>query len=112
MTRPRAAGASSGHALNQWPALILAAGLGTRLRPLSSVRAKPALPIAGLPLIVRTLDWLRRAGITRVVINLHSCAATITRIVGDGSAFGVEVRYSWERDVLGSAGGPARRRKG
>ena len=108
MTRPRAAGASSGHALNHWPALILAAGLGTRLRPLSSVRAKPALPIAGLPLIVRTLDWLRRAGITRVVINLHSCAATITRIVGDGSAFGVEVRYSWERDVLGSAGGPAR----
>jgi len=108
MTRPRAAGASSGPALGNWPALILAAGLGTRLRPLSSVRAKPAVPIAGVPLIVRTLDWLRRAGITRVVINLHSCAATITRIVGDGSPFGVEVRYSWESDVLGSGGGPAR----
>jgi NDP-sugar pyrophosphorylase family protein len=94
--------------VSNWPALILAAGLGTRLQPLSSVRAKPALPIAGVPLIVRTLESLRAAGIRRVVINLHSCAATITRIVGDGSPFGLDVRYSWETVVLGSAGGPAR----
>ena len=94
--------------LSRWPALVLAAGLGTRLQPLSSVRAKPALPIAGVPLIVRTLQALRAAGIRRVVINLHSCAATITRIVGDGSQFDLDVRYSWETEVLGSAGGPAR----
>jgi MurNAc alpha-1-phosphate uridylyltransferase len=94
--------------LSRWPALILAAGLGTRLLPLSSVRAKPALPIAGVPLIVRTLRALRAAGIRRVVINLHSCAGTVTRIVGDGSTFDLEVRYSWETSVLGSAGGPAR----
>ena len=105
-SRRGAAGAKA--ELSRWPALILAAGLGTRLQPLSSVRAKPALPIAGVPLIVRTLDLLRKAGITRVVINLHSCAATITRIVGDGSQFGIDVRYSWETEVLGSAGGPAR----
>ena len=94
--------------LSRWPALVLAAGLGTRLQPLSSVRAKPALPIAGVPLIVRTLESLRAAGVRRVVVNLHACPATITRIVGDGSPFGLEVRYSWEGDVLGSAGGPAR----
>ncbi|HUQ88196.1 MAG TPA: NDP-sugar synthase [Vicinamibacterales bacterium] len=94
--------------LSKWPALILAAGLGTRLQPLSSLRAKPALPVAGAPLIVRTLESLRAAGLRRVVINLHSCAASITRIVGDGSQFGLDVRYSWETEVLGSAGGPAR----
>jgi len=92
----------------EWPAVVLAAGLGTRLQPLSSVRAKPALPVAGVPLIIRTLESLRAAGVRRVVINLHACPATITRLVGDGSQLDLEVRYSWERDVLGSAGGPAR----
>ena len=109
MTDPsRRSGAGAMADLSRWPALILAAGLGTRLQPLSLVRAKPALPIAGVPLIVRTLESLHAAGIQRVVINLHSCAATITRIVGDGSPFDLDVRYSWETGVLGSAGGPAR----
>jgi len=91
-----------------WPALVLAAGLGTRLRPLSTVRAKAALPVAGRPLIVRILSQLRASGITRVVINLHHRAETITRIVGDGRSAGLEVRYSWEPELLGSGGGPAR----
>lgn len=91
-----------------WPALVLAAGLGTRLRPLSLCRAKAALPVAGRPLIARILDQLRAAGVGRVVINLHHRASTITRIVGDGAAFGLDVRYSWESEVLGSGGGPAR----
>lgn len=94
--------------LARWPALILCAGLGTRLQPLSDFRAKPALPIAGVPLIARILGTLRRAGIRRVVINLHHHAASITRVVGDGSPLDIDVRYSWETDVLGSAGGPAR----
>ena len=94
--------------LSDWPALILCAGLGTRLKPLSDVRAKPALPIAGVPLIARILGMLRAAGVRRVVINLHHQAASITRIVGDGSQFDLDVRYSWETAVLGSAGGPAR----
>jgi NDP-sugar pyrophosphorylase family protein len=109
MTLLRATGAAARQVdLSRWPALILAAGLGTRLLPLSRVRAKPALPIAGVPLIARTLRWLRSAGVRRVVINLHSCPSTVTRIAGDGSSFDLEVRYSWETDVLGSAGGPAR----
>ena len=91
-----------------WPALVLAAGLGTRLRPLSAIRAKAALPVAGRPLIIRILSQLRLAGIDRVVINLHHRAETITRLVGDGTQAGLEVRYSWETHVLGSGGGPAR----
>jgi mannose-1-phosphate guanylyltransferase len=94
--------------LSKWPALVLAAGFGTRLRPLSTVRAKAALPVAGRPLVARILEQLHAAGVRRVVVNLHHRPESITRIVGDGSAFGLEVRYSWETDVLGSAGGPAR----
>ena len=93
---------------NQWPALVLTAGLATRLQPLSNVRAKAALPVAGTPLVVRILEWLREAGVTRAVLNLHHRADTITRIVGDGSTVGLGVRYSWETEILGSAGGPAR----
>ena len=89
------------------PALVLTAGLGTRLLPLSEVRAKPALPVAGQPLISRILGWLHRAGVRRVVLNLHHRPETITRVVGDGSRFGLSVRYSWEPEILGSAGGPA-----
>jgi mannose-1-phosphate guanylyltransferase len=91
-----------------WPALVLTAGLATRLQPLSSVRAKAALPVAGSPLITRILQWLRAAGITRVVLNLHHRADSVTHIVGDGSSLGLQVRYSWETEILGSAGGPAR----
>lgn len=108
MIRLGASGAAPGQSLSHWPALVLTAGLGTRLQPLSSVRAKPALPVAGTPLVTRILHRLRDAGIRRVVLNLHHRADTITRVVGDGSAIGLEVRYSWETAILGSAGGPAR----
>ena len=94
--------------LSRWPALVLTAGLGTRLHPLSLVRAKAALPVAGEALISRILRRLRDVGIERVVLNLHHLADTITREVGDGSQFGLDVRYSWEPAVLGSAGGTAR----
>jgi NDP-sugar pyrophosphorylase family protein len=94
--------------LSAWPALVLTAGLATRLRPLSNVRAKAALPVAGTPLVVRILEWLRAAGVTRVVLNLHHRPETVTAAVGDGSRWGMTVRYSWEREVLGSAGGPRR----
>ena len=90
------------------PALVLTAGLATRLRPLSLVRAKAALPVAGQPLVCRILRQLADAGIEDVVLNLHYRPDTITRQVGDGSAFTLRVRYSWEDPVLGSAGGPRR----
>lgn len=94
--------------LAKWPALVLTAGLATRLQPLSSVRAKAALPVAGEPLVSRILRWLRAADVRRVVLNLHHRPESITAITGDGSPFDLSLRYSWEPDVLGSAGGPAR----
>jgi len=90
------------------PALVLTAGPATRLRPLSLVRAKAALPVAGVPLIRRILGSLAAAGIADVVLNLHHLPHTLTAIVGDGSDLGLAVRYSWETPVLGSAGGPKR----
>ena len=90
-----------------FPVLILAAGLGTRLRPLTAVRAKPAIPVAGEPLIRRIVAWLTANGVREIVVNLHHLPHTITGVLGDGSDLGASVRYSWEQPlVLGSAGGP------
>lgn len=88
------------------PALVLTAGLATRLRPLSLVRAKAAVPVAGQPLVRRILAQLRSAGVSDAVLNLHHLPHTIAGAVGDGADLGIRVRYSWERPILGSAGGP------
>src|SRR5581483_12452590 len=88
------------------PALVLAAGLGTRLRPLTDVRAKPAIPVGGEPMIRRIIRALAAQGVDRLVLNLHHLPHTLTAVVGDGSDLGVRVRYSWEPRILGSAGGP------
>lgn len=90
------------------PALVLTAGLATRLRPLSLVRAKAALPVGDQAIVQRILRWLAGHGVTDAVLNLHHLPHTITSIIGDGTAEGVRVRYSWEMPVLGSAGGPRR----
>ena len=88
------------------PALVLTAGLATRLRPLSFVRAKAVLPVAGEPLVRRILRALRASGVTDAVLNIHHLPHTLTACVGDGADLGMRVRYSWETPVLGSAGGP------
>jgi NDP-sugar pyrophosphorylase family protein len=88
---------------------VLTAGLGTRLRPLTDVRAKPALPVAGEPLIRRIITWLAAQGVRDLVLNLHHLPETIAAVVGDGGGsadLGARVRYSWEPRILGSAGGP------
>ena len=88
-------------------ALVLTAGLGTRLRPLTDVRAKPAIPVAGEPMVRRIIAWLAANGVADLVLNLHHRPDTLTAVVGDGSDLAVRVRYSWEQPVvLGSAGGP------
>jgi NDP-sugar pyrophosphorylase family protein len=92
------------------PALVLTAGRATRLRPLSLVRAKGALPVAGVPIVERILRTLAAEGVRDAVLNLHHLPETLTRRVGDGSALGLRVRYSWEVPLLGSAGGPRRAR--
>jgi NDP-sugar pyrophosphorylase family protein len=88
-------------------ALVLAAGLGTRLRPLTDVCAKPAIPVAGEPLIRRIVRWLAAHEVNELVVNLHYLPQTLTAVLGDGSDLSVRVRYSWEQpQILGSAGGP------
>jgi NDP-sugar pyrophosphorylase family protein len=87
-------------------ALVLTAGLGTRLTPLTHVRAKAAVPVNGDTLARRVIRWLVSEGIRDLVLNLHHQPASITASVGDGSDLGARVRYSWENPVLGSAGGP------
>ncbi len=87
-------------------ALVLTAGLGTRLKPLTMARAKAAAPVDGESLARRTIRWLAGHGVRDLVLNLHHKPESITASVGDGSDLGARVRYSWESPVLGSAGGP------
>lgn len=85
--------------------MILAAGLGTRLRPVTFKTPKPLLPIAGRPLIDHNLEMLKRAGIKEVVINLHHLGGQIKRHVGNGGRYGLKVRYTREPKILGTGGG-------
>src|SRR5215470_10611701 len=86
-------------------AMILAAGFGNRLWPLTQDRAKPAIPFLGRPLIVHSVEYLKNAGITDLIFNLHYQGESIKKALGDGSAFGVTIQYSEEDEILGTAGG-------
>lgn len=85
-------------------AMVLCAGEGTRLRPLTDEVPKPLLPIEGKPLLLRQLDWLISNGVTEVVINLHYLGNMIKERLGDGESLGVDVMYSHEEQLLGTAG--------
>lgn len=85
-------------------AMVLAAGEGTRLRPLTLDRPKPMVPINGVPLLDYTIKWLRDQGITDIAINLHYKPEVIVDYFGDGSAHGVKIHYSHEQTILGTAG--------
>lgn len=84
-------------------ALVLAAGLGTRLRPLTDVVPKPLLPVAGLPLLGHTLQQLAAAGCQAAAINLHHLGSQIRHTFGD-SFSGMRLTYSEEPDLLGTLG--------
>lgn len=86
-------------------AMILAAGLGKRMRPLTDHCPKPLLPVAGKPLIVHHLERLRDAGIHKVVINVSYRAEQIINALGDGSAYGVSIEWSRETTPLETGGG-------
>jgi len=81
----------------------MAAGLGSRLRPLTDRWAKPVLPIDGRPVIAVLLRELAAAGCARVWVVTGHLAAQVEGLVGDGSAFGVDVRFARQPGVLGSA---------
>ena len=88
-------------------AMILAAGLGTRMRPLTNHTPKPLLKIGGKPLIVWHIERLRDAGFTQIVINVAYLGQQIIDYLGDGSAFGVQIEFSDEQNegALETAGG-------
>jgi mannose-1-phosphate guanylyltransferase/phosphomannomutase len=87
-----------------YKALVLAAGEGTRLRPLTLDRPKPMVPINGKPLLEHTITWLRRHGVKDIAINLHYRPEAIVYHFGDGAAFDVRIVYSREETILGTAG--------
>ncbi len=86
-------------------AMILAAGKGERLRPLTLHTPKPLIPVAGVPLIGYHLCALRAAGFQEVVINHAWLGAQIEAALGDGSAWGLQIRYSAETEPLETGGG-------
>jgi NDP-sugar pyrophosphorylase family protein len=86
-------------------AMILAAGFGTRLWPLTAGRTKPAIPFLNRPLIGYTIEYLRRYGFKDLIINLHHEPDSVRRQIGDGSHYGVKITYSVEEpEILGTSG--------
>jgi len=85
-------------------ALILAGGEGTRLRPLTSTIPKPVVPLVDRPFAAFTLEWLRRHGVEDVVMSCGFMAAGVHNVLGDGSHFGLRLRYVEEPSPMGTGG--------
>ncbi|MGZ8647747.1 MAG: sugar phosphate nucleotidyltransferase [Solirubrobacteraceae bacterium] len=85
-------------------ALILAGGEGTRLRPLTTTVPKPVVPLVDRPFVRFMLDWLRGHGVDDVVMSCGHMASGVRNVLGDGSAFGIRLRYMEEREPLGTGG--------
>jgi len=86
-------------------AMILAAGYGERLWPLTADRGKPALPVLGKPLVGYVAEYLARFGVTEAVVNLHHRPESVREALGDGSSFGLHLEYVYEPIILGTSGG-------
>ena len=84
--------------------MILAAGYGERLWPLTSDRTKPALPVLGKPLVGYVAEYLAKYGIEDVIVNLHHQPESVRGALGDGSQFGVRLQYVHEPVILGTSG--------
>ena len=89
-------------------AMILAAGRGTRLRPLTDTCPKPMIPIAGKPLLEYVIRLLARHGFDQLMINLYHLPQLVQDYFGDGSKWNVHIAYSLEEELLGTAGAVAR----
>src|ERR1044071_5555338 len=86
-------------------AMILAAGFGTRLFPLTIDRTKPAIPFLGKPLVGYVAEYVSHFGFQNVVVNLHHQPDSVIQALGDGSKFGVHIEYTREEPkILGTAG--------
>ena len=85
-------------------AIILAGGLGSRLRPLTDSIPKPLLPVAGKPIIQWQMEWLKNAGVKDFVLSIGHLADKVQAVLGNGAGIGVSIRYAIEREPLGTAG--------
>jgi len=85
-------------------ALLLAAGLGSRIRSVAGDLPKPLMPFAGAPVLTHNLRWLARGGVREVWINLHYGADQIRAAIGDGAREGLSIHYVYEPRLLGTAG--------
>ncbi|HST23195.1 MAG TPA: nucleotidyltransferase family protein [Blastocatellia bacterium] len=85
-------------------AMLLAAGRGTRLRPMTETVSKCMVEIAGKPVLEHNIERLRSFGVTDIAINLHYLPEAVMNHFGDGSRFGVHIHYSHEPELLGTAG--------
>lgn len=85
-------------------AILLCAGLGTRLGPLTADRPKALLTVGGVPLVIRSLEWLAGEGVREVLINLHYRGADIADAVSDRFAGRINLTYRQESELLGTAG--------
>ncbi len=93
------------------PAMLLCAGYGTRMRPLSDELPKPLVPVANHPLCEFSLRLFSRHGIRRAVVNLHHLGHLIPPALGDGARYGLSIEYSEEEVILGTGGGLVRARR-
>jgi len=84
--------------------MILSAGYGTRLWPLTEDRTKPAIPILGKPLVGYVAEYLAQYGCTDILVNLHHRPESVREALGDGTRFGVRLRYIQEPEILGTSG--------
>jgi NDP-sugar pyrophosphorylase family protein len=89
-------------------AMLLAAGEGTRLRPFTNTLPKCMIPIGGKPILEHNIEWLCRYGIKEMIINLYYLPHIIKNYFGDGNRWGVQITYSLEPTILGTAGGVKR----
>lgn len=86
-------------------AMILAAGIGRRLHPLTKACPKPLVPVAGKPLIVYHIENLKKAGVVEIIINLYYLGEQIEAYLGDGATWGVSITYVRETTLLEVGGG-------
>ena len=74
-------------------AVIIAGGLGTRLRPLTYNIPKPIVPVANRPFVVHQIEHLVKHGVTEIILNLHYLSAEIKKVIGDGKEWGIKIHY-------------------
>ena len=86
-------------------AMILAAGLGTRLRPLTNRKPKALMPVVNEPIIGRVIEYLKKHGVTKIVVNAHHHYRQIVEYLDEGRPFGLEIHVRVEPEILGTGGG-------